>query len=106
MIHYDHYISGSLLGVRYRFAKAGEKIPEHLHRTPDLFHNIIVLKGAIQFKMANSLVDLDAGSFFDFDGTQPHEISALQDDTLTVHFLLNPTRELQEALRDHEGDIE
>jgi quercetin dioxygenase-like cupin family protein len=85
---HDHYESGSLYGIRYHF-QPGERLWPHVHvgETADQHHNIIVLKGTIEFK-GDELRLLKAGDVFDFDGAQPHAIVALEE-SVTLHLMIH-----------------
>lgn len=71
----DHYESGSLYGIHYEMEE-GEFIPKHVH-PPMEFHNICVLKGTVAF-MTDHPVVIQAGNIYDFDGSEPHSITALK----------------------------
>lgn len=87
MITYKHYHSGQLFGIRYQFEK-GDVLPAHSHE-PELFHNIIVLKGRCRFVGEMSLSwELKAGDVFDFHGELKHSIEALETSEL-LHLFLN-----------------
>ena len=77
MIHYWHYRSGDLFAIQYRFEEAGDFLPTHQHER-ELLHNIIVLKGRCRFHSCGKNSDLSAGDVFDFDGSRPHRIEALE----------------------------
>jgi quercetin dioxygenase-like cupin family protein len=72
----DHYESGNLYGVRYEMG-SGEELPKHTHPITE-FHNVCVLKGSVTFWSEDRVAMLTAGNIFDFDGTKPHVITALE----------------------------
>jgi hypothetical protein len=86
-MRYDHYASGQLYGIRYEF-KNGEKLWPHAHvgESADQAHNIVVLRGTVLFDGVEQKT-LVAGDIYDFDGTKPHSITALQD-SVTLHLML------------------
>lgn len=104
MISYRHYVSGSLIAVIYEFEKAGESIPEHAH-SEDLAHNIVILKGAVSFESHGAIQELEAGTMFDFNGSQSHRIQALVPGTRIANFLLRPTPQLAVDLKDMAGIV-
>jgi quercetin dioxygenase-like cupin family protein len=88
---YDHYESGQLYGIRYQFAK-GERLNVHVHtgETADQAHNVVILRGSVWLTLGEDMAyPLTAGDVFDFDGTVPHGIEALEDNTATLHLMLH-----------------
>jgi len=79
MIKYNWYRSGAIFGMRYEM-DAGSRLPMHSHES-DTLHNVIVLSGHVRFD-GETLSDLHAGDVFDFDGTKPHTIIAVQKSTI------------------------
>jgi quercetin dioxygenase-like cupin family protein len=102
MIHYSYYVSGKLVGVRYEFDASGDTLASHKH-TPELCHNVVVLKGSVSVQSGDLRHILLAGEIFDFDGTAMHEIQALEDHTRVIHFLLDPPAELADQVKDDIG---
>lgn len=86
---FDHYESGSLYGIRYTF-REGERLWPHQHTedTADQAHNIIVLQGSVMFEGTEQRL-LCVGDVYDFDGSQPHSIRAMEPYTITLHLMLN-----------------
>jgi quercetin dioxygenase-like cupin family protein len=86
-MRFDHYESGNLYGIRYHF-QAGERLWPHAHiaECADQAHNVIVVKGSLMFEGAEKRL-LNAGDIYDFDGTQPHAIIALEE-SITLHLML------------------
>lgn len=88
MILFNHYHSGQVFGIRYRFTKLGESIPTHKH-VDETLHNIVVLEGTIGFVTAHGIRQLHAPAIFDFDGTIPHELRSLSDRVEILNVFLN-----------------
>lgn len=78
----------SFNATRYYF-DSGEEIPEHKH-TENMEHNIIVLKGGIVLEHDNTKRDLYlAPAIIQFNGQKLHRIIAIEDNTQTLHVLIN-----------------
>jgi hypothetical protein len=62
----------------------------HLH-DEDMLHNVTVLHGSVLFYGPNGQgrTKLITGQIFDFDGSEPHEIAALEDGTVIFNCFLN-----------------
>jgi hypothetical protein len=88
MIYFDHYHSGQIFGIRYRFTEVGDAIPLHKH-ADELLHNVIVMKGSVGFVTAKGMRHLHAPMIFDFDGTIPHELRCLTDEAEVINVFLN-----------------
>lgn len=87
--HYQHYRSGQLYGIHYRFDAKGDGIPPHEH-DPVLAHNIIVLTGRVQLQVhGDPPRELNAGDVVDFDWTKRHGIFALEAGSSVLHLMLN-----------------
>jgi hypothetical protein len=100
MTHFEHYRSGQVFGIRYRFDAKGDCIPRHAH-IPSHAHNIVVLKGSIMLVMdATSSVCFP--SVYDFDWTLPHEIQALENNSEVLHLFLNGQPQGYDSLPDNE----
>jgi len=87
MTHFEHYKSGTVFGIRYRFDAVDDRIPLHAH-TAELAHNIVVIRGSIMLVMPTGQRACMPG-IHDFDWAQPHEIFALEDHTETLHLFVN-----------------
>ena len=75
----------------YIFPNRGDGIAMHDH-TEDQKHNIIVLKGSIEVYGPNKTwsYTLGPGSIFDLlDEHHPHELIALEDDTITMGMFIH-----------------
>jgi quercetin dioxygenase-like cupin family protein len=105
MIKYQWYVSGQLFGIIYEMP-AGRKLPMHEHET-DHLHNVTVLKGAVVFDSKEKYVILDAGQVLDFDGTKPHEITALGEGATLLNLFINGMPESYRALpvSEHSGSF-
>jgi hypothetical protein len=88
--NFVHYKSGDIFGIIYTFDKAGEGIRMHMH-DEDHEHNTTVLKGSILLYGPNGDFKrtVVAGQIFDFDSSLPHEIAALEDNTIIINTFLH-----------------
>lgn len=77
---------GDLTGIFYFFAKAGEKLPEHVH-TEDNTHITIVTNGSVRAYNSTWSVTATAGQILDFEAGFPHTIEALEDNTKVFNVL-------------------
>src|SRR5262245_56545812 len=75
--HFQHYRSGTLYGMRYRFDASGDAIPAHTHDATTA-HNVCVLRGSVEIRFQNETRRLRTGDVFDFDGTRLHGIVATE----------------------------
>lgn len=100
MTHFQHYKSGQVFGIRYRFDAKGDCIPRHQH-VPSHAHNIVVVKGSILLLM-DGTASVCLPGVYDFDWTQPHEINALENNSEVLHLFLNGQPEGYDALPPHE----
>jgi quercetin dioxygenase-like cupin family protein len=100
MTHFQHYKSGHVFGIRYRFDAKGDCIPRHKH-DPSHAHNIVVIRGSILLIMDGS-ASVCLPGVHDFDWTQPHEISALEKDSEVLHLFLNGQPEGYDTLPESE----
>jgi|SRR5882672_10050110 len=100
MTHFEHYKSGHVFGIHYRFDARGDRIPEHAH-TPELAHNLVVMWGSVILIMRGERKTCLPG-IHDFDWSQPHEIIALEDHCETLHLFLNGQPQGYDSLPDHE----
>ena len=88
------YRSGKLFGLYYSFPKRGDGIAMHAHPAVELQHNITVLRGSVLVYGERGPDHgwrrvLGQGDIFDFDSDQPHEIAALEDNTLILNMNLH-----------------
>lgn len=100
MTHFEHYKSGQVFGVRYRFDARGDRIPQHAHPA-ELAHNLIVMWGSVALIMGEQRKTCLPG-IHDFDWSQPHEIIALEDHCETLHLFLNGQPEGYNSLPESE----
>lgn len=77
---------GDLKGIFYAFAKAGDKLPEHVH-TEDNTHITIVTNGSVKAYNSTWSVTATAGQILDFEAGFPHTIEALEDNTKVFNML-------------------
>jgi hypothetical protein len=81
------YVNGDLLGNYYHFAKIGHGIPMHDH-DEETKHNVMVMNGSCQIYGPGKKWSfiLKQGAIFDPNDEQiPHEIVALQDNTVIIN---------------------
>lgn len=84
MITYTWYRSGALFAMRY-VMPAGTQLKEHVHNH-DTLHNVCVMSGRIAFS-GEFPRELLPGDIFDFDGTKPHTLAAVEDSVILNYFL-------------------
>ena len=101
MIHFEHYRSGQVYGIRYTIEHAEDMLPVHSH-PPELAHNIIVMKGRVILSVAGQTIFLNAGDVKDFDWQKQHTVIARDDDTRVLHIFLNGMPEGYDKLPAHE----
>lgn len=87
MIEFEHYESGRLFGIRYRFSEEGDALPTHQHEL-DTAHNIVVLHGRVRFESDDFSCDLLTGDVFDFDGTKLHTIRCIEPGSRILNLML------------------
>jgi hypothetical protein len=97
MITYQHYTRGNQFGCRYCFDKVGDTIPMHTHE-PEMYHDVYVVRGAVR---VNSKV-LYRGESYIPDNSRPHEIVALEPDTVLWNVYLNGKPEQYNKLSEKE----
>jgi quercetin dioxygenase-like cupin family protein len=98
--HFEHYKSGHVFGIRYRFDERGDGIPKHSH-PPVLAHNIVIMRGSVLLTTDDEDYVCGPG-VHDFDWSKPHEISALEDHTEALHLFLNGQPEGYDSLPESE----
>lgn len=82
------YQRGDLFGFRYLFEKAGDGLRRHEH-TAESAHNVIVLHGSVSVNVeGHSSRIVTQGNVLDFDWTRPHDIIALEPNTLVLNLML------------------
>jgi hypothetical protein len=100
MTRFEHYKSGQVYGIRYRFDGRGDGIPKHSHCAA-LAHNIVVTRGSLLL-ITDDGAHVCAPGVHDFDWSKPHEISALEDNTEAIHFFLHGQPEGYDTLPESE----
>lgn len=100
MTHFEHYKSGQVFGIRYRFDAPGDGIQRHTHEITHA-HNIVVIRGSILLLMDNGANVCPPG-VHDFDWSKPHEITALEDNSEVLHLFLNGQPEGYDTLPESE----
>lgn len=79
-------IYGDIRGAIYDFEKAGDVLPKHNH-TEDDVHITIVCKGKIKAASHDWEIEVGAGKIIDFRPYEPHELTALEDNTRIVNLV-------------------
>jgi hypothetical protein len=77
------YIHGPLFGMRYNFEKAGQGLPRHSH-APELQHDVTVLRGSVSINGKIYATGSTVGI-----GGEAHDVTAVEDDTETLHMYYN-----------------
>jgi hypothetical protein len=94
------YVSGQIFGMRYNFPRAGDALKRHAHE-PALRHNVIVLLGSVSVNgnayAVGDIVEL---------GAEEHDVTALVDDTTTLHLYYNGMPAGYAELPESERDVE
>lgn len=75
-----------LNGAIYDFEKAGDVLPKHVHDESDV-HITIIARGSVKASSHDWQVTAKAGSIIDFRPHEPHEITALEDNTRIVNII-------------------
>ena len=91
MFRFRIYEHASLYGLFYDFPERGDGIPMHTH-AEDQKHNIVVLRGSVAVYGPSKSYPafLHAGDVFDIpDEMHPHEVVALEDNTLTLGLFIH-----------------
>lgn len=89
--------AGNLEGLLYGFDKRGEGLMMHTHEA-DTAHDIQVMRGAVKVygEVPTTIVLQD--EHFNFDWSKPHEVVALEDNTVIfnrfLHGIPKPFRDL------------
>jgi quercetin dioxygenase-like cupin family protein len=85
-------VPGDVFGHYYYFPERGDGLAMHAHpRSQE--HNIIVLRGSILLYGPESVAGwhevLTPGKVFDIDDNRPHELTALEDNTMILNLMLH-----------------
>lgn len=87
--HFEHYLSGNVFGVKYRFDDVGDGLPFHAHHDMMEEHNIVVTRGIVFFRTdSEPAITLVAGNVLDFDCAKYHEVVALEPNSQIINFFL------------------
>lgn len=77
---------GDIHGAIYDFEKVGDILPKHNHSDYDV-HITIVARGKIKVYSHDWEVEGIAGQILDFRPNEPHEITALEDNTRIINIV-------------------
>lgn len=77
---------GDIRGSIYDFEKIGDTLPKHNHTESDV-HITIVTKGKIKAFSHDWEQEAIAGQILNFRASEPHEITALEDNTRIVNII-------------------
>lgn len=100
MTHFEHYKSGQVFGIRYRFDARGDGIPIHKH-DPTHAHNIVVMRGSVLLVTEDGSRECKPG-MHDFDWALPHAVIAAEDNSEVLHLFLNGQPEGYDTLPEAE----
>jgi hypothetical protein len=79
---------GPVSGFLYLFDKAGEGLGLHVHDHTDA-HNVYVLYGSVRVYGEIPTMELSAGMELPLEWDKPHEILALEDNTMLLNRFLH-----------------
>lgn len=79
-------VYGDIIGTIYDFEKAGDVLPKHNH-TEDDVHITIVARGKVKAASHDWSIEVESGKIIDFRPYEPHEITALEDNTRIVNLI-------------------
>lgn len=85
-------LAGDLRGTIFTFEKAGDVLPKHVHTEADV-HITIVASGRIRASSHDWSKEVAAPGAVDFRAGEPHEIAALEDNTVIYN--------IQKKMRPH-----
>lgn len=77
---------GGISGTIYTFAAAGDTLPMHNH-APGAEHISIVGNGRFKIRGPEQTIKVAAGQIVDFRPNQPHEFTALEDNSLIINIV-------------------
>lgn len=101
MTKFEHYISGSVFGIKYVFDTMDDGLPRHTHDAITA-HNICVLRGQVKVQFDDQTVYLRSGDIFDFDGNRPHSVRAITPNACVLNLFLNGQPIEYRGLAPHE----
>lgn len=78
--------AGDIVGVIFDFEKAGDVLPKHNH-TEDNVHITIVARGKLKAYSHDWELEASAGQILDFRPNEPHELTALEDNTRIINIV-------------------
>lgn len=88
MTHFEHYLSGTVFGIKYTFDAVEDGLPWHSHTGTDA-HNVCVLNGCVKVLFDTGAVRLRSGDIYDFDGARRHSILAITPGASILNLFLN-----------------
>lgn len=77
---------GDIRGAIYDFEKAGDILAKHNH-TDDDVHITIVARGKLKAHLHDWEQEAVAGQIIDFRSGEPHELTALEDNTRIINIV-------------------
>ena len=86
MLSVKEFATGDLRGSIYTFERAGDILPKHVHTEADV-HITVVAKGRLLAYSHDWQKEATAGQIIDFRAGEPHELKALEDDTVIFNVL-------------------
>lgn len=101
MTRFQHYLSGTIFGIKYTFDAGGDGLPWHAHTEVDA-HNVCVLSGHVKILFDIEVVRLHAGDIYDFDGARRHSILAITPGACILNLFLTGQPEGYKKLPAHE----
>lgn len=76
-------------GVEYVFDNIGDGIAMHAHVQPELWHDTVCLRGAVEIYGDGVDALIEAGGVAKFKSHRAHEVRALEADTLIINRFLH-----------------
>jgi quercetin dioxygenase-like cupin family protein len=77
---------GDLNGVIYDMEKVGDLVPKHVHTEEDS-HITIVARGRLKAHSHDWSMEAEAGQILVFRPGEPHELTALEDNTRIINII-------------------
>jgi quercetin dioxygenase-like cupin family protein len=99
--HFEHYLSGTVFGIKYVFDSVDDGLPRHTHAA-DTAHNVVVMRGEVKVLFDDQTKYLQAGDIYDFDGTRWHAIRAVTPGACIFNAFLNGQPVEYKMLPPHE----
>lgn len=88
---------GDIRGVIYDFEFAGDCLPKHNH-VANTAHITIVARGRLKAHSHDWEKIIECGQMADFPVGQPHELTALEDNTRIFNIIKTPNAPIPEGL--------